>query len=218
MQAMPTRTLYKLKPLCEKSLRVVSFFKSRFRFLILRQFFFIGTIFIHAIKNIFSFFHKKHITTGRTSLIRRRIPYREIAFRIFRTTEKHTMVFAKALHYGSTAFRTGNTDFLTDRLRIFAFREITARIEFTVTALSNYNISTAKFTFQICLLRFFLFFLHVTGSIKRLCIFTFRIAGTSRKFSESAGFYNHSSAACLYENDTENKGDGGGDCRCRCKG
>ena len=169
-------------------------------FRIFGNFFLIGAILIHAIKNIFTLFHKQSFTASRTFFLRGRIPNGKITFRIFRAAEKDGMIFSEAFYHGRTAFRTGNTDFFTDRLCIFTFREIAASVEFTVTALSDDDITAAKLTFQICFFGFFLFLLHVSGSIERICVFTLGITGTSGKLAESARFHDHSSSAFIADN------------------
>ena len=44
------------------------------------------------------------------------------------------MILTEALDYFAAAFRTFDSDMLAYRLRIFAFREVTAGIEFAVAA------------------------------------------------------------------------------------
>ena len=148
--------------------------------------FFIGAIFIHANKDIFALFDGKTITAGRAGLVCGHIPRGKIAFGIFGTAKEHCAVLAEALDHRRTAFRAGNADLLTNGLGKFAFREIAARIEFTVTALSDDDIAAAKLTFEVGLFGFFLFLFGFSRCVERFCIFTFGITGTSQEFTESA--------------------------------
>ena len=106
------------------------------------------------------------------------------------------MILTEAFDYFAAAFRTFDSDMLAYRLRIFAFREVTAGIEFAVAARTDDHIAAAKLAFHISLFRFDLFVLYrLIICIYRNGIFAFGIIDASGKSAESALADDHFAAA-----------------------
>ena len=84
------------------------------------------------------------------------IPNGKIAFRVVIAVVENTFVSAEAAHDLTAAFRAGNAYLFLDSLRVFAFREGEAGIEFAVSALADNNLAAAFGAFDVGFFGFFL--------------------------------------------------------------